>query len=74
MARKIPAHPDDVRAGLDEAGQRLAEARREHQAAILDIADWLRQGRAAGVEMAEMAARAGITRRTAYKLLGGEPN
>lgn len=69
-------HPDDVRQGLAEAGERLDQSRRDHQAAIVDIADWLRAGQRANppLSLAEMAAAAGITRRTAYRLLGGDPN
>lgn len=63
------AHPDDIRRGLTEAGGRLAAADRDRRAAIIDIADWLQRGRTAGVEVAQMARLAGITRRTAYALL-----
>lgn len=71
MAGRLPDHPDDIRTGLVEAGERLKEANRAHQAAILDIADWLRKGEAA-VPISEMARLAGITRRTARRLLGPE--
>ena len=64
----VPPHPDDIRHALAEAGQRLEQARRDHQAAILDIAEWLRRG-VTTVPVSEMAQLAGITRRTAYRLL-----
>lgn len=63
-----PHPPPYIRQALTEAGDRLAAADREHQAAIRDIAAWLRAGQTE-LTMTEMAMLAGITRRTAYKLL-----
>ena len=63
-------HTDDVRRGLAEAGQRLAQGRRDHQAAIADIAEWLRRGVPDALPLSEAARLAGITRRTAYRLRG----
>ena len=65
-------HPDDIRRGLAEAGQRLAQARRSHQDAIDAIAEWLRRGVPVELPLSEMARLAGITRRTAYRLLREE--
>lgn len=66
---KLPPHPDDIRAALSEAGQRLFEARRAHQDAMLDIAHWLKAGDEQGLPIKGMCKLANITRRTAYKIL-----
>lgn len=72
--RTIPAHPDDVTAALTEAGERLATARLGEQDALADIGAWLIAGQEVGLPIAHMARLAGITRPTAYKMLGeGSP-
>lgn len=70
--RRIPAHPDDVRAGLSEAGQRLEAARLATEDALADIAAWLVAGREIEIDIAEMARLATISRPTVYKMLREE--
>jgi len=72
----LPPHADDIREALTEAGQRLADARRAQQDAMLDIGHWLRTGdehSTAPLDITEMADLAGISRPTAYKLLKAPP-
>lgn len=58
---KAAERPDDLRAGLRDAGARRKEGRR-------DLAEWVR--RSEGVlSVAEMARLAGVARGTIYALL-----
>lgn len=65
---------DAVTAALTEAGKRLATARRGEQDALADIGAWLIAGQEIGLPIAHMATLAGISRPTAYKMIGeGSP-
>lgn len=61
--------PDDVRAGLAEAGNRRADAEQARDEALTDVSVWLSAGLERGLAVQEMATLAGITRQTAYTFL-----
>lgn len=60
---------DVIRERLRMAGQRRKEAEAERQEALNEIATAMRQGRGL-LDVSEMADLAGVTRKTAYRLLG----
>lgn len=63
--------PDEIREQLREAGARLATAKELHTKAINDIGEAMRAGHAdKSVEVTEMIRLAGVTRTTAYRLIG----
>jgi predicted HTH domain antitoxin len=70
--RRIPAHPDDVRQGLQDAAERRSEARRAEQDALLDLATWLVAAYEVDngdLSFSEAIKLAGVSRRTAYEML-----
>jgi hypothetical protein len=76
LADGAPVRPADIRAGLVEASNRLAAARDAERAALDDISAWLRAasdrvGRD-GLTLSEAIRLAGISRRTAYQMLGDD--
>lgn len=56
----------EIEHGLDEAGTRLALARRLAAGAAADLADWAAEAEREGVSVVEIARRAGVTRQTVY--------
>lgn len=63
--------PDEIRKQLRDAGQRLATAKELHTKAINDIGEAMRAGHTdKSVEITEMIKLAGVTRTTAYRLIG----
>lgn len=64
--RRRDARRREIEHGLDEAGTRLALARRLAAHAALDLADWAGEAEREGVSVAEIARRAGVTRQTVY--------
>jgi len=60
--------PDHCRAGLREAGLRRHIAERLRADAMIDLADWMRAAREAGLSVSEIAKMAGATRQTVYSL------
>ncbi len=64
--------PDSARQGIAEAGARRALAEQLRAEAMIDLADWCRAGRRAGLTISEMARLARVTRVTVYAMLGEE--
>lgn len=71
MGGDVPAHPEDVREGLTETKRRRAAAERDRAEAMADTREWLAAGHEAGLTVTELAALAGLTRRTVYTVLDG---
>lgn len=61
-----------VRQELRWCGDRRAAGERIRAEAMADLAGWLQHGKAAGLQVKEMAGLAGVTRQTVYDLLGRE--
>ena len=61
--------PDEIREQLREAGARLATADTERKRALEDIATAMRHGHGE-LEIKEMSELAGVSRVTAYRLIG----
>ena len=64
--RRRAPRPGEVGQGLEEAGTRLALARRLAAHAALDLADWAREAAGEGMSVSEIARRAGVSRQTVY--------
>lgn len=62
-------HPEDIMAGLREAGLRRAQAERDRAEAMLDITSWAVKAQDAGLSIADVARIAGVTRPTVYALI-----
>lgn len=63
-------HPDDLRASLEEAGLRRADAERQRAEAMVDIHDLVPRARAAGIGPSDLAGLTGLSRRAVYDILG----
>lgn len=60
---------DDIKRRLAEAGQRLANADAARKEALEDIGAAMRDGKGT-IDIKQMAELAGVTRVTAYRLIG----
>lgn len=59
-------HPDEIRADLRQEGARIAELRRERDAAYRRVAELAAEGLEFGVPLAEAARLSGVSRTVLY--------
>lgn len=65
----MTATPDDIRDELQAAGLARADHRQKEAEAMTTLTGLLRQGKAAGLTITEMAKAAGLPRETVYQAL-----